>query len=101
MASTKKPTIEYSKQSLRNAKEIVAYLRLRFTENEVAKFYKALDDFEKVISSYPGLYPESRKKKIRRAVLSRVLSVYYLYNNNTISIIAIFDNRWDESQKVK
>ena len=101
MADREKLTVEYSIQSLQNAREIVAYLKRKFTENEVSKFYQALDDFEKVISSYPTLYSESKKKKIRRAVLSRVLSVYYSINENTISIIAILDNRWDESQKLK
>ena len=94
-------TVEYSKQSVENAKEIVSYLQKKFTEKEVNNFYKALGDFEKIISLYPTLYSASQKKRIRRAVLSKVLSVYYSINKNKISIIAIFDNRWDETRKIK
>jgi N-acetyl-gamma-glutamylphosphate reductase len=101
MAEKRKLIIEYSKQSLINAKEIVAYLRSKFTEKEVNNFYKALNEFEKIISVYPTLYSESRKRKIRRAVLSKVLSVFYSINKNKISIVAIFDNRWDETSKLK
>ena len=101
MTDKKRLTIEYSEQSLQNAKEIVTYLKQKFSEKEVNKFYQALEDFEQVVKFYPTLYSESNKKKIRKAVLSRVLSVYYSFNGRVISIIAIFDNRWDETQKMK
>jgi len=100
MVNKKNFIVEYSKQSIENAKEIVSYLQKKFTEKEVNKFYKALNDFEKIIIIYPTLYSESKKKSIRRAVLSKVLSVYYSTNKNKISIIAIFDNRWEETSKI-
>ena len=39
MAEKKKLIVEYSRQSLDNAREIVAYLRRKFTEKEVDNFY--------------------------------------------------------------
>ncbi len=101
MAEKEDFIVQYSKQSLENAKEIVSYLLEKFSEKEVNRFYKDLNDFEKIIIIYPTLYLESQKKRIRRAVLSKVLSVYYSINKNKISIIAIFDNRWDETSKIK
>ena len=101
MVDNKSLIVEYSKQSLENVKEIVSYLQNKFTEKEVNNFFKVLNDFEKIIILYPELYSESQKKRIRRAVLSKVLSVYYSVNKNKISIIAIFDNRWDETNKIK
>jgi hypothetical protein len=101
MAEKEDFIVQYSKQSLENAKEIVSYLLKKFSEKEVNRFYKDLNDFEKIIIIYPTLYLESQKKRIRRAVLSKVLSVYYSINKNKISIIAIFDNRWDETSKIK
>jgi plasmid stabilization system protein ParE len=100
MAEKKNLSVEYSKQSLENAKEIVSYLQKNFSEKEVTNFYKVLADFEKIIILYPTIYSESKKKKFRRAVLSKVLSVYYSVKKNKISIIAIFDNRWDEINKI-
>ncbi len=101
MAEKRKLIVEYSKQSLGNAKEIVSYLQKKFTDKEVDKFYAALNDFEKIIVAYPTLYSESKKKKIRKAVLSKELSVFYSIKKSKISIIAIFDNRWDISSKLK
>ena len=100
MAEKNNLSVEYSKQSLENAKEIVSYLQKNFSEKEVTNFYKVLADFENIIILYPTIYSESKKKKFRRAVLSKVLSVYYSVKKNKFSIIAIFDNRWDEINKI-
>jgi hypothetical protein len=48
--------IEYSKQSLISAAEIVAYLKNKFSQREIDAFYQALEDFEKIISLFPTLY---------------------------------------------
>jgi hypothetical protein len=101
MTKKRKLVVDYSQQSLKNAKEIVAYLKLKFSEKEVNNFFQTLNDFESLVSIYPTLYSESQKKKVRKAVLSKVLSVFYSIKRNKISIIAIFDNRWDEASKLK
>jgi hypothetical protein len=101
MTKKRKLVVDYSQQSLKNAKEIVAYLKLKFSEKEVNNFFQTLNDFENIVSIFPTLYSESQKKKVRKAVLSKVLSVFYSIKRNKISIIAIFDNRWDEASKLK
>ncbi len=93
--------IEYSKQSLISAAEIVAYLKNKFSQREIDAFYQALEDFEKIIALFPTLYKQSNRLKIRRAVLSKVISVYYLYRGNKVSIIDIHDNRWDYEKRLK
>lgn len=101
MAEKESLVVEYSDQSLSNATEIVDYLRSSFTQKEIDSFYQSLYDFELIISSYPTLYPESNKVQIRRAVLSRVLSVYYTIKKGKIIIVAILDNRWDKNIRLK
>lgn len=101
MTSKKRLTVVYSVSSLASASQIVAYLRLRFSEREVTKFYQFLSDFEQIIGAFPGLYPESLKKNSRRAVLSKELSVYYTIKDNKINIVAILDNRWEQSRRLK
>jgi hypothetical protein len=101
MSEKKIRIVEYSNQSIENAKEIVFYLKTRFAKKELDNFFKALIIFEKIVIFYPNIYPASQKKRIRRAVLSKVLSLYYSVNKNIISIISIFDNRWDETSKLK
>ena len=70
MTKKRKLVVDYSQQSLKNAKEIVAYLKLKFSEKEVNNFFQTLNDFESIVSIYPTLYSESQKKKVRKAVLS-------------------------------
>lgn len=100
MAEKKRFAVEYSAQSLKNATEIAAYLRRKFSQKEIDKFFQSLADFEKIISLFPTLYAESSKMKIRRAVLSKVLSVYYTITSNKVYIIAILDNRCDENNRM-
>lgn len=90
--------VEYSRIALENATEIISYLRRFFTQNEIDAFYRSLQDFETNVRVFPTMYPESRKISIRRAILSKELSVYYAVGTSKITIVAIFDNRWDENR---
>lgn len=101
MAEKKRLVVEYSKHSLNSAAEIVAYLKSKFSQKEIDAFYQNLEDFEKIISLYPTLYNQSNKTKIRRAVLNKVLSVYYTSSESKVSIIDIHDNRWDFAKRIK
>ncbi|MCC5935318.1 MAG: hypothetical protein JJU35_13810 [Balneolales bacterium] len=100
MAENKRLTVEYSTQALHDAIEITTYLRNKFSQTEIDDFYRLLTDFEKTVSLFPTLYPKSPKMKVRRAVLSKVLSVYYMSRKNKIAVVAILDNRWDESNRI-
>lgn len=101
MAEKKRLVVEYSQHSLNSAAEIVAYLKSKFSQKEIDAFYQTLEDFEKIISLYPALYNQSNKVKIRRAVLNKVLSVYYTSSESKVSIIDIHDNRWDFAKRIK
>ena len=92
--------IEYSSQSSTNAIEIIAYLKRNFSQKEIDKFYYLLAEFEGHVGLFPTLYPENKKLKIRKAVLSKVLSVYYTIRKNKIFVVAILDSRWDEARKI-
>ena len=101
MAEKKRLAVEYSSSSLNSASQIITYLRSKFSENEVKKFFQLLKDFEQIIGIYPTLYPESSKKKIRRAILSKELSIYYFVEKKRINVIAIVDNRWEKRRNLK
>ena len=86
--------ILYTRRSLKDALAIKEYLLYKFTEKEVENFYHMLGVFEKLVLQFPHLYPQSPgSKNIRRAVLSRQLSVFYIDTKKTLKIIAILDNR--------
>jgi plasmid stabilization system protein ParE len=97
---SKKGDVEvvWTRQSLRNARNIQGYLAENFSEREIASFYKHLEIFEVAVSKFSKLYPlTSKKTMVRRAVLSKVLSVFYRYKGQKAEVLAIFDNRCDLS----
>lgn len=92
-------TIQYTKRANADAIIIKSYLLYNFTQKEVDHFYHLLDTFESVTKPFPELYPlVNHNKKIRRAVLSKQLSVFYRVLKSRISINSILDNRMDPSK---
>lgn len=88
--------INWSNTSLSQAASIKHYLQENFSQKEINTFYALLKSFENAIALFPKLYQVSAKKKeIRRAVLSKELSVFYRYKNKCIEVLAMFDNRCD------
>jgi len=93
------PGVTYTKRANSDAKTIKSYLLYKFTQREVDNFYKLLASFEKVVVIFPDLHPiVVTRRKIRRAVLSKQLSVFYRIRTNCISVIAILDNRMNPAK---
>ncbi len=91
--------VVWSDRSLLHTKIIRDYLQYHFAQREIDNFYKLLLSFEKIVSIFPQLYPETNKNSgVRRAVLSKQLSVFYLLENDLINIIAVLDNRMSDSK---
>lgn len=91
--------IHYTKRANADAIVIKNYLLYNFTHREVDHFYDLLETFERATKPFPELYPlVNNSKKIRRAVLSKQLSVFYRVSKNRISINSILDNRMDPSK---
>lgn len=92
--------VEWTKRSLQNAVVIRSYLMLKFTKKEVSKFESLLRQFELTVSNFPTLYPESQSKKnLRRAVIHKHTTVYYYFDNNKVTVIAMKDNRQEKAGK--
>jgi plasmid stabilization system protein ParE len=95
MAEKTLPVI-YTRQAVSNSITIKNFILVKFTEREVNNFYKMLETFERIVSVFPDIYPKSIKNQnVRRAVLSKQLSVFYKIKRDEISIIAMIDNRMD------
>jgi plasmid stabilization system protein ParE len=94
MPESVKLQIRWTSQSLFHASLIKQYLLKKFTQKEVDNFYDLLSSFEEAVVLFPKLYPETKKKfKIRRAVLSKELSVFYRIAKGQIDVLAVLDNR--------
>jgi plasmid stabilization system protein ParE len=86
--------VEWTKRSLLNAITIKNYLIKNFTNKEVKKFQVLLRQFELTVSNFPVLYPESNKQKnLRRAVIHKNATVFYIFEHEKVTIVAMKDNR--------
>ena len=77
--------VDWTNRAISDSLAIKKYLLKEFSQKEIDHFYKLLESFEKIIISYPKLYPQSTKnKKVRRAVLSKELSVFINYQKTVL-----------------
>lgn len=84
----------WSEEALSGLKEIISYLEINFSQNDVKKFIKKFDKQLDLIKSNPRTYPESSKlKNVRRSVVAKLTSIYYSFDQDTIRLLAICDNR--------
>ncbi|MBB3057026.1 type II toxin-antitoxin system RelE/ParE family toxin [Mucilaginibacter gotjawali] len=91
--------IIYTQRSLANIRAIRSYLLYKFTQKEVDNLYRLINEFESVVAVFPQLYPLiTGSKKVRRAVLSKQLSVFYTFSKDALRIAAILDNRMDNAK---
>ena len=87
-------SVEWTERSLNNASEISNWILNKFSQKEVNKFGKFLRDFEKIISQFPDMFPESKVKAgFYQAVVHKNLSIYYTIGKGKITVIAMRDNR--------
>ncbi len=86
--------VQWTDRSLRNVVGIKRYLIRKFGRTEVAKFEKLFMEFELTVSHFPTLYPESTlQKQLRRAVIHKNTTVYYVFTKDKVTIIVMKDNR--------
>lgn len=91
----------WSDEALNNLKGIIEYLENRWTTREIKKFAQLLDKQLKLIENNPLLFAESDKSNgLRKSVLSRQTTIYYVIINHDIWIITLFDNRQNPNKLI-
>jgi len=101
MPDSKNISILWTDRALQNAISIKKYLVQEFSEKEAENFLTLLIAFEIAITAFPKLYPASSiKRGVRRAVLNKVLSIFYRIRKKEIEVLAILDNRCDLSERL-
>ena len=77
-------------------RNIIDYLRYKWTAREVKNFVRRLDRRLELIQLNPRLFPKtSKKKNVRRSVLTKHTTIYYEITDKLIRIVALFDSRQD------
>ena len=88
--------ILWTHHALSELKATIEYLEKNWTERELKIFFRELDHTIELISRNPKIFQQSKKRKnIRRAVVSKLNTLYYRENNDTVEILSFFSNRQD------
>lgn len=86
--------IIWSDEAISNLENILDYLERKWTEREVNRFKVLLSRLLEVIQNNPEIFPQSGVQPLlRKAVLSKQTSIYYLVRNENIYLVYLFDNR--------
>lgn len=99
MDNTDLLTVVWTTNAFETSLMIKEYLAYKFTQREIDNFYKMLASFEVIIKVFPEMHPVINEiTQSRRAILSKQLSVFYIYSAYQIEIISVLDNRMDNSK---
>jgi plasmid stabilization system protein ParE len=84
----------WSEKSVKDLNNIIDYLIEKWPEMEVKRFVSKLDKRLDLISMYPKLFPKSIKKRnIRKSVLTKHITIYYLFDNKYIEVLTVLLQR--------
>ncbi len=86
--------VTISDRAEQNLDNIVGYLEKEWSVRVRDKFLEVLKTKIEQISRMPQMYePSSKRKTVRRCVVSKQTSLYYRVRKEEIEIITIQDNR--------
>lgn len=89
----------WTNEAVANLENIIAYLEENWSEKEVAKFKNGLSKLLNIICRYSFIFPQSEhQKRLRKAVLSKQISVFYEVRGKSIFLAYIFSNAQDISR---
>lgn len=73
---------------------ILDYLTVKWTKKEVQNFVRKLDKRLELIVIFPEIFPKTTKRKnVRRSVLTKQTTLYYEVGKKEITILSLFDTR--------
>ena len=86
--------VDWSDEASDNLNSIIEYMTSIWTDREISRFFKKLDDRIALISKNPQTFPQlDFGINVRRSVLSEQTTIYYEIKKESIVIISLFDNR--------
>jgi len=86
-------SVVWSEEAVENLSKTLHYLEENWTEKEIRKFAVKIEKLISIIEIHPDSFPEAAKSNVRKAVLTRQVTLYYYVDNNVIYIITLFDSR--------
>lgn len=89
--------ISWTNAAKKSYEEVINYLEIHWSQREVNHLISRTELVLKLIVHNPGMYPEITDA-IHRCVLTKHNSLFYKIQNNTVIILACWDNRKDPKQ---
>ncbi len=92
-----KYSIRWSHQARISYLSILEYLEINWSFKEVEDFSQRLEEVIAFTSVNPKIYPKSELSNIRRAVVTKQVSLFYEVNDEFVDVLFLWDNRQDPS----
>jgi plasmid stabilization system protein ParE len=87
--------IKWSKEATNTYQDVIEYLAENWTEKEVKGFIHRTNFVLKLIAVHPYIYQASKHKNIRKALIGKQNSFFYLIRASNIYLLSFWDNRRD------
>lgn len=84
--------IFWTNHALNELADLTEYLETNWTDRDLKKFAKKLDNTLSLISQNPDLFQNSGAENVKRAVVTKHNTLYYRVMNETIEILSLFSN---------
>ena len=86
--------IHWTSEANRNLIEIENFILLKWNVKIAKTFFKKLDSRIEIISKRPFAFPAAKhSESLRRCVITKQTTIYYLVKSNRIDIVSVFDTR--------
>ncbi|MBC5835744.1 type II toxin-antitoxin system RelE/ParE family toxin [Flavobacterium sp. F372] len=85
--------LEFSNRSLKEIRIIVDYLNSKWSEKTSKKFLNKLKENIDLIQINPELFPVSEFEELRKCVVSKQTTVFFIIEKNKVYIVSVFDTR--------
>ena len=91
--------IRWSPQADNDLDQILEYLNKKWSNSVAVSFLDRIDEMTQLILNDPALFPVIEDGlKIRRCVLTKHNSLYYIVVEDGINILRVFDTRQDPNK---
>lgn len=92
--------IFWTSHALNELRETFNYIAEIWTERELQVLASKIEHIVELISKNPKLFPNSNSKdKIRRVVVTKHNTIYYIIKENEVQIISFFSNKQNPKKR--